>query len=60
MDLGGKDEKLDPALVELLDFASPNEHELAKLFSQGVNSIEDLFERFMGLKLILKLGEQGS
>ena len=67
LDVGGRDEPTPDALLESLDFISPNETELARLMNEqdpekiGINEIRNkLLTRFPNLVVVLKLGAKGS
>ena len=60
MDLGGKDEPLLPEMLSFVDYLSPNETELTKVFMEGVDSAESLIEKYQNISLLMKMGPEGS
>ena len=70
-DLGGRDDEVPDALLENVDFISPNETEFARLMkNEKISELKleelikvvrtELLSRFPKLRVLLKLGENGS
>ncbi len=56
--MGGRDDPVPNALLDLLDIVSPNETETNTLIKE-TGSISKLMEKFPSMAILLKLGEKG-